>query len=226
VSASGVNLALDGHPILHNINLHIQRGEFITILGPSGSGKTTLLKSLLGFYIPQSGEISMAGYRVTGRNLKLIRGKTGYMPQSFESARTFPILARDVIAIGTKKGADPSAAVKELGIEKLLNKHFGSLSGGEKQKVMLAMMLARNPGIMLLDEPNLNLDMRSYSEFLKLVEKVHLKYGHTVIFVTHLISHIPGSCKRIAVMKQGRIIHDGPKSGVIKRKDMTEFLYG
>lgn len=225
VSAEGAGLRLGNRQVLSNINLRVKRGEFITVLGRSGSGKTTLLKTLLGFYRPQAGSIYVAGEKVAGKGIKLVRQRTGYMPQSVETSKDFPITAGDVITLGAG-GNDPSPAINELNIRPLLKCHFGSLSGGEKQKVLLAMVLARRPGVLLLDEPNLNLDMKSYAEFLRSVEKVHKKYSHTVIFVTHLISHIPGSCKRIVVMREGRIVHDGPKAGVLKKKDMTEFLYG
>jgi ABC-type cobalamin/Fe3+-siderophores transport system ATPase subunit len=225
INAENVYLKACGKTILKDVTLRVKRGEFVTILGPSGAGKTSLLKVLLGFHKPSSGSVFMAGEKVEGPGIKLVRKRTGYMPQSFEEAKNFPILAGDVVAMSADTEASRDA-VRELGINSLMKKSFSSLSGGEKQKVMLAMVLARHPGIMLLDEPNLNLDMKSYCEFLELVEKVHKKYSHTVLFVTHLISHIPVSCKRIVVMKNGCVVHDGTKAGVLRKKDMTEFLYG
>ncbi len=221
VSAENISVNLDGKTVLKNINLGLKRGEFVTVLGPSGSGKTTLLKTLLGFYKPATGTITVAGTSET----RLIRKRTGYMPQAFDVDRNFPMLAGDVARIGAVPGIAEENK-DDLNISSLAAKPFGRLSGGEKQKVMLAMVLSRKPGILMLDEPNLNLDMKSYAEFLKLVEKAHKKHSHTIIFVTHLISHIPASCGRIIVMKEGSVIYDGTKAGLLRKKNIMGYLYG
>ncbi len=226
-----------GKRILRNINLTIREGEFVTILGSNGAGKTSLLKIILGFNKFSRGEIFIFNQKLNSRNIFQIRKKIAYMPQSFDVDRYFPILVRDVINIGRtgikgvfKKLDDTdkkiiNSVVNELKITHLLDKPFGVLSGGEKQKVMLAMVLVQNPQILLLDEPNLNLDLYSYKNFLNLVERIYIKHNLTIIFVTHLITHIPSHTNKIVVLKNGNIIFKGTNERIFSKKDYLSFIY-
>jgi ABC-type Mn2+/Zn2+ transport system ATPase subunit len=210
---------------LNDLSLKVRKGEFITLLGRNGSGKTTVFKSILGIIKPFSGSVIIAGTALTGAAVRAMRLKTGYVPQYFLSENDFPITALDVIAMGkNKKQALKWAGEMKLGT--MVHKPFGALSGGEKQKTLLAMALSREPEILLLDEPNLNLDMRAYGDFMELVGKMKASLNLTVIHATHLAGHIPKSCKRIVVVKDGRIIMDGPKAGILKNKNNGELIYG
>ncbi len=211
--------------ILNGLFLKVKKGEFITLLGRNGSGKTTVFKSILGIIKPFSGSVIISGTAMTGAAVRAMRLKTGYVPQYFSSENDFPITALDVIAMGkNKKQAIKWAGEMKLGA--VVHKPFGALSGGEKQKVLLAMALSREPEILLLDEPNLNLDMKAYGDFMALVEKMKASLNLTVIHATHLAGHIPKSCKRIVVVKGGRIIMDGPKDTILKTKNSGEIIYG
>lgn len=230
-----VSFHIQGKPILCNINFKARQGEFITILGSNGAGKSTLLKILLGFNNATSGKISVFNQNLNLKNRILIRKKIAYMPQSFDVDRYFPILVKDVIYIGRtgikekKLNQDNKeivdSIVKELKIKNLLEKPFGVISGGEKQKVMLAMVLVQNPEILLLDEPNLNLDLYAYKNFLNLVEKIYKHHQLTILFVTHLITHIPASSGKIIVIKNGHIIFKGSKENIFSKKDYLNFIY-
>jgi ABC-type Mn2+/Zn2+ transport system ATPase subunit len=211
--------------ILDSADFTAGYGDFIAVLGPNGAGKTTLLKTILGFLKISSGSAGALGREITGGNVSEIRRQAGYVPQSISVDRFFPILAGGVLRLGAGPDAALEAA-EELKITGLLDRPFGLLSGGEKQKVLLAMALARKPKLLLLDEPNLNLDMRAYRDFLSLVDKIHLKHKLTVIFVTHLISQIPQSCRRVVAMKNGRVAFEAPAKSLLKKKNAEELIYG
>lgn len=211
--------------ILDNISLTINKGEFLTLLGKNGSGKTTLIKAVLGLSKISGGCIRAAGEELKGPAIRRIRLKTGYVPQYFSSENDFPITAGDVIGMG-KNMQKALLAAEEMKLGNIFNRPFGKLSGGEKQKVLLAMALSREPEILLLDEPNLNLDIRAYKDFMALVEKLKQRLKLTVVYVTHLTGHIPKSSLRVAVMKEGKIIMDGPKNIILKNRNIEEIIYG
>lgn len=211
--------------ILDNVSLTIEKGGFLTLLGKNGSGKTTLLKTILGIIKPSGGTVAVGGETLSGSVIRSTRLKTGYVPQYFSAENDFPISAGDVIAMGKDKKHAAIWAAK-MKLEKILNKPFGKLSGGEKQKVLLACALSREPEILLLDEPNLNLDIRAYRDFMELVEKMKKELNLTVVYVTHLTGHIPKSCTRIAVLRDGKIIMDGLKGKILKAKNIEEIIYG
>ena len=211
--------------ILDGLSLMVKKGEFITLLGRNGSGKTTVLKSILGIIKPHSGCVKIAGTALAGPAVREMRLKAGYVPQYFSSENDFPITALDVIAMG-KNTAQAIKWAGEMRLKDIIHRPFGALSGGEKQKVVLAMALSREPEILLLDEPNLNLDMKAYGDFMGLVEKMKASLNLTVILATHLAGHIPQSCKRIVAIKGGCIVMDGPKGGILKKKNIEEIIYG
>lgn len=226
VECAGVNVKMNGVKILNGINLKFSRGEFACVAGRSGSGKTTLLRTLLGFNPVDSGTIQVAGAFANPQGIPVIRKRTGYLPQSLENNSSMsPFTAMDIINMGAK-GEKAGGAIDELKIGPLLSRRFSTLSGGEKQKVLLAMVLSRRPGVILLDEPNLNLDMVSYADFLNLVEKAHRAHGQTILLVTHLLDRLPASCNRIIVMDSGRISYDGGREGFMDPKRRGEVFGG
>jgi len=210
--------------VLKNISFEVNKGEFMAVLGPNGAGKTSLIKAFLGFNRPASGRVFVEGTEVSPKTAGEIRRRTAYLPQSFDVDRNFPILVKDVVSMGC--GYVNDAVVKELNIRALLERPFGLISGGERQKAMLAMVLSRNPSVLFFDEPNLNLDPFSYRNFLKVVSSVYAKHGLTVIFVTHLVTNMPEACKRVLVLKEGEVIRDGEKEKVMSGKNFMEAVYG
>jgi len=221
-SAENLDVILGSKKILSRVNLKIKQGEFITLIGPNGSGKTTLVKCFLGLVKPAGGKVS------------LMTEKYGYIPQSSCEERGFPATAGELIetaAAGTGMNKDAvkkeiNEIITELKIQKILKSRFYELSGGEKQKVMLAMVLVRKPELLVLDEPNLNLDPYAYLNFLKLADAVHKKHNITVIFVTHMINTMPVSSARVVVLKKGEISFDGRADRLFGKKNAMEKIYG
>lgn len=218
---------------LENVNLEIDRGEFITILGPSGSGKSTLLKIIGGFEEPTSGEIFINGKKVNG--VPPYKRPTSTV---FQDLALFPHLnVFDNIAYGLKIRKVPDniirAKVKDvselLHIENLLNRKVTQLSGGQQQRVALARSLVIEPEILLLDEPLGPLDLKLRREMQVELRKIQRKLGATWVYVTHDHEEAMVMSDRVVVLRNGRILafdrirqlYENPRS-----KFVAEFLGG
>jgi zinc transport system ATP-binding protein len=176
-------------PILENVSFVIAPGEFVGIFGPNGGGKTTLLKLLLGFLKPQKGSLE-----ILGESPKVAREKMGYVPQISHLDRQFPITVLEVVMMGcldkspwhsyTKDAKEKAReALNQVGMLDFQNHSFGTLSGGQAQRVLIARALVSKPTILLLDEPTASVDASAEESIYKLLE--HLKGTMTIIMVTH-----------------------------------------
>ncbi len=175
--------------ILSNVSVHIELGKFIGVIGPNGGGKSTLLKLILGFLIPQSGTIRFYGKR--SRPIE----KLAYVPQHLHFDKQFPITTLEVVLggranklswFGRYKQEDIDYAMNALhnvGLCHLHDTPFGTLSGGQAQRVLIARALASNPSLLLLDEPTASIDSEAEIEVLNVIQS--LKGSMTILMVTH-----------------------------------------
>ena len=221
---------------LKRISLTMDEGTFLIVIGPNGAGKTTLLTLINGLGRVLSGAVKVFGVRLNPRNAKKIRKEIGYVPQTSAIDPRSPISVRDVVMIGRigKIGLfrRPSRVDHQIvesvmalvGISELAKRPIGHLSGGEQQKVSIARALAQKPRILLLDEPTANLDPKSREEIVSLIDKIYCADNLTVVFVTHILSHIPSSCKEVALMKHGKIIWIGRAEDGL-REEILSKLY-
>lgn len=221
---------------LKNASLSIKEGTFLAVIGPNGAGKTTLLTVINGLGRILSGSVKVFGMPLTHQNMIHIRKDIGYIPQNLNIDPRSPITVREVVSIGRiskiglfrhqnhKDKEIVEEAMKLVGIDTLAKRPIGHLSGGEQQKVAIARALAQQPRIMLLDEPTANLDPKSQRNLIDLISRIYRESGLTIVFVTHILSHIPSACKEAVLMKGGRIVW----TGVIKtalREDILSDLY-
>ncbi len=219
ISLDKVNTVYEGEriPALHDVNLRIHRGEYVLIIGPNGSGKTTLLETILGLLKVKVGDIEVFGAPLT-RARKDIRRKIGYVIQNFEMDPAQPFIVKDIVMIGRVayrgSGKPPNEqdwkAVKEslrvVGMEELMDRPIGRLSGGQQQKTLIAQALCKHPEILLMDEPFANLDLDTQDEMIKLLN--YLKsMGITILMVSHGIQ-IPTRVDRIIMIDRGKIVID------------------
>jgi zinc transport system ATP-binding protein len=176
-------------PILENVSFVIAPGEFVGIFGPNGGGKTTLLKLLLGFLKPQKGSVE-----ILGESTKFVREKMGYVPQISHLDRQFPITVLEVVMMGcldkspyrsyTKDAKEKAReALKNVGMLDFQNHSFGTLSGGQAQRVLIARALVSKPSILLLDEPTASVDAAAEETIYNLLQQ--LKGTMTIVMVTH-----------------------------------------
>ena len=187
ISATNINVIKSGKEILKDVNIKINKNDFITIIGPNGAGKSMLLKCIMGFYKPNSGVIK------SKINLKL-----GYMPQNLDIIKTIPIKAKKFITL--KKKFDKISLKKvilETQIEHILDKQLSVLSGGEMQRILLARSLLNNPELLILDEPAQNLDVSGQMLFYKLLQEIYSKRGLSILMVSHDLHLVMISTKQV-----------------------------
>jgi len=204
-------------PTIKNISFQVNAGELVFVVGPNGAGKTTLLDTLNGL-LRSSGEIYVSG-RDLRRKYTEIRKHLGYVPQDFMVSPDEPYKALDVVLMGRygKIGlvnrpnkADLEkcyAALDLLEARDLADKSMGKLSGGQQQKIMIARALAKEPKLLLLDEPFSSLDADSRKRIVSILEDLSNR-GVTIIVVTHVAEFAKEISCRVITMVDGRIISD------------------
>ena len=233
-----VSVVYEGERIaaIHQVDLEIPSGQFVTVLGPNGAGKTTLLEAINGLLPSTSGRVKVLGFDLEKEGRE-VRKRTGYVIQNFALDPLDPFLCRDVVMmaraarIGTLRFPDEGdwdkvdQALEAVGMTAFAGRPVGKLSGGEFQKVLLARAMAQEPGLLLLDEPFANLDIDARREALLLLERWRKGQDITVVMVSHDISKVPRVCDRIVVIDKGRIVMDGPRNEVLASEDLTR-LFG
>ncbi|MCR4662408.1 MAG: ATP-binding cassette domain-containing protein [Endomicrobiaceae bacterium] len=215
ITLSNINLiGTNNQHILKNINLNINKGDFVIIKGHNGAGKTTLFKIINGLINPTNGTLKIFNKEINNKTKK----KIGYIPQINNFENSLPVTVKQVIEIGitAKNGIFKSSSNKDkeliptisknLDIEHLLNTPIGNLSGGEMQKVSIARVLAQESDIILFDEPLSHLDTKSQNNILKILENINLEKKTTILIILHNLEQIPECCSKIITMENGEII--------------------
>jgi len=225
---SEISFAYFGDWILHGINLVVRPGEMVGLLGPNGSGKTTLLKLASGIIRPQYGEIRLNGHQINQLNRKHIAQSMAVVPQQFSIPFAFTV--REVVLLGRIPFLRPLAgesqsdrqavttAMQLVGIDDLALRRFDELSGGERQKVILAMALAQQPELLLLDEPTVHLDITHQIEILELIREFNREQGLTIVAAMHDLNLAALYFDRLILLNEGRIIADGTPIEVLTER--------
>jgi len=218
--------------VLHNVNLSIKAGEMVGLLGPNGSGKTTLIKLASGVLKPKQGEIKLDGSSLRQLSRKFIARSVAVVPQHFNIP--FAFTTAEVVMLGRTpflkafvEGSEVDRqfvanALELVSISELRERRFDELSGGERQKVVLAMALAQQPKLLLLDEPTLHLDITHQVEILELVRRLNVERGLTVIAAIHDLNLAALYFDRLILLKEGRVSADGPPAQVLTEDRIRE----
>lgn len=230
-----------GRDLLAVDAMTVPAGQVVTILGPNGSGKTTLLKCLTGLVRPTGGQARVLGCSVTSRSsgwsLCGLRRRVGYVPQTLAAAGETPLTVREVTAIGRtgiagllrRLSSDDWRQVdfwlESLGLADLADRTYSSLSGGEQRKTLIARAMVQQPELLLLDEPTANLDLRWREQIVAVLERLHRDAQLTVLLVCHELEVIPACCRRLLVLRDGRVAADGSPSETLT-PGLIESLYG
>lgn len=181
--------------ILKDLNLNIKEGEFVGIVGNNGSGKSTLLKLMVAQLKDYEGDIKIFGKDIANFDNW---DRIGYVPQVDNSKMiAFPISVKEMVVLNLYKSFNifnhPTRANKKtvmdtlkiFNIEELANKNYNDLSGGQKQKVMIAKAMVHNPDLLIFDEPTVGVDRESKEEFFKMLDHINKFHKVTIIMVTH-----------------------------------------
>jgi len=201
------------YPILHGVSLSIKKGEFVALMGPSGSGKSTLMNIIGCLDTPTGGNYSFNKTNITTftkDELAEIRNdKIGFVFQSFNLLNKYSSL-KNVSLPSFYAGEENLKKAKELliqvGLEDRIKNRPSEMSGGQRQRVAIARALMNDPDIILADEPTGNLDSKSATEVMKILEKLNKKDGKTIIVVTH-DNYTASFAKRKILLKDGLVVN-------------------
>ena len=203
--------------VLNGLTFNIQAGEFIAIMGPSGSGKSTLMHILGLLDRPSSGQYYLLGKDATSLNdnelAELRNQKIGFVFQAFNLLPRTTVLENVILPLTyTKRAAAATERAKKvlesLGLKHRLNYYTNQISGGEKQRVAIARALVNNPAVIFADEPTGNLDSKSGSQIMEILQHLN-NLGNTIVLVTHEI-YTSEHAKRIIKIIDGLIVGDYP----------------
>jgi len=207
ITFENLSFAYQDTPILQNASFSIYDGEFIGIIGPNGGGKTTLLKLILGFLSPQSGTVS-----IFGECPENALSDVGYVPQALRFDRQFPISVYELVLMGrlaylpwygVYAKEDREAAFKALDqveLRQYADAPFGTLSGGQAQRALIARALASDPKILLLDEPTASVDSAAESYIYALLKELQGKM--TIVMVTHDLNAAIDQVQRVLCVQR------------------------
>ena len=214
--------------ILDNVNLHVNCGEVIGVVGPNGAGKTTLLRTILG-EIPYQGRIA---FQIEGSVSK--RPKIGYVPQKLQFDLSSPISVADIVVSAISShpvwvGINYDLLEKAKSVlslfsaEHLLKRRIGELSGGELQRVLLAIAMTPEPDLLLLDEPASGVDVKGLSLFYQIVDDLRKKHDIAVILVTHDLAGVSCYADRLILLNRSVIAEGEPKEVLSNEKVLKAF---
>jgi iron complex transport system ATP-binding protein len=215
---------------LHGVSLEIPPGDLVGILGPNGSGKTTLLRLLGGMLAPASGRVTVDGRDLARIPRREVAKRIAVVPQ--ETRLSFEYSVLEVVLMGRyphlgafelesqQDVATAREALAATGTLALEDRQFPTLSGGEKQRVIIASALAQSAGLMLLDEPTTALDPGYQIEIATLLRRLNAERGVTMAVATHDLNLAAGLCRRLILLRKGRVLAAGPTDQVLTRESV------
>jgi iron complex transport system ATP-binding protein len=237
LQASDVTFAYErgGRRVVDGVTLSVPRGTIVGLLGPNGSGKTTLLRLLSGTAPPARGSITIDGVAINTLSRREMARRVAVVPQETHSAFDFSVL--EIVLMGRYphlgafelEGADDVALAREAlaatGTAALESRRFATLSGGEKQRVVIASALAQSSEILLLDEPTASLDLGFQFDIAALLARLNRDRGVTMVVSTHDLNLAATLCTELVLLKAGRVIAHGPTDRVLNAESVR-LLYG
>ena len=219
VSFSYQRRGASAHRVLDRVSIDVERGTIVGLLGPNGSGKTTLVRVIAGMLRPHSGSVLLDGESVSSMARRDLARRLAVVPQ--ETQTTFDFSVIDMVLMGRYPHLGPfelegladldiaREALRATGTAALEARPFATLSGGEKQRVVIAAALAQASDILLLDEPTTALDLGYQFEIAALLRRLNSERGTTMVVSTHDLNLAAAVCERIVLLKDGRVIAQG-----------------
>lgn len=218
IKINDLSFSYNSQPVLQDIRLEVEKGEVLGVIGPNGSGKSTLLKCIDRILKPKGGSILLDGKEINRFSMRELARFIGYVPQREDSR--FPVTVFDAILMGRKPFLNwkPSSSdlekvsqiVESLKLESIAMREIGSISGGERQKVLIARAIAQEPQVLLLDEPTSYLDLRHQLEVMDLVK--HLAgEGTSSVVAIHDLNLAARYCSSLLLLQEGKVFAAGGK---------------
>ena len=218
LKAENISKKYSGRTIIQDINIELKQGELVCLLGVSGSGKTTLFHVLSGLTTPDTGRVLLKGEDVTSHP-----GQVSYMLQKdllFAHKKIIDNVSLPLILKGMKKEDAQNKAnplFEQFGLEGTQYQYPCQLSGGMRQRVMIAIALACEPKLLIADEPTTALDVTIQAQILELMMELKEKLGMAIIMITHDLGIVAATCEKIAVMYAGHIVEYGTTDDIFYR---------
>lgn len=234
IAIDGLSFAYKNRPVLQGVSLSVARGEMIGILGPNGSGKTTLIK-ILSALLTGKGEVRLSGRDIRTYGRRELSRLFAVVPQ--ESQVIFPYTAAEIVLMGRASHHNPFAleGARDLEVARknmemtetasLANRYLHELSGGEKQRVLIARALAQESDILLMDEPAAFLDLKHQVQILQLMRRLNRERGLTIVAALHDVNLAALFFPRLVMLCDGKIYRDGTPGEVLTRETIYD-VYG
>ena len=228
----GLSAGYGGAPVIREVDLALEKGEFVSILGPNGSGKSTLIRAIQGLLKDTGGEVFLAGLDLSGMGRREIARLVAFVPQFFDLTFEFSVL--EVLTMGRYArqqrfaglSAEDRAIMDDvldmLEIRHLAGKRIAHLSGGERQRVYIGRALAQDTPLLLLDEPSSHLDINYGLEIFQVLERLQKERGKTILCAEHNINLVVPFSQKIVFLKDGRIRSQGAPAEMVTRSRIKD----
>ena len=216
--------------VLDGVELKVEEGEILGILGPNGCGKTTLLKNLNKNLSPIGGCVMLDGSDIADVAKRDVAKSVAVVPQTNEIRFSFTV--REIVSMGRmpfqsmmsgesrEDARIVDEAIEKVGLTSMKDRHINTMSGGERQRVMIARALAQTPRILLMDEPTLHLDINTQFEALDLIQELSRESRLTVVVVSHDLPMVARYCDKIAMIHDRRVMCCGTPEEVLTPENM------
>ena len=232
ITIKDLTFSYNSHKILDDVNIAVEDSEILSLVGPNGSGKTTLIKCIDRILKPK-GSILLDGKDIEELSRQEIARTIGYVPQSSTSSLSTTVF--DTVLMGRKPhiswqvsdaDLDKVAGILELlHLEELAMRDFSQLSGGQKQKVLIARALAQEPAVLLLDEPTSNLDMRHQLEVMEIVRDMVHEKKISAVMAIHDLNLASRFSDKLVMLKNGRVYAAGEPKSLLNEANISN-VYG
>lgn len=225
LKAEQLDIAYDGRVVVHNMDIHIKKDEITTIVGPNGSGKSTVLKAITRLIPYRSGTVYLDGKQLKEYRPKALSRRIGVLPQVHGAPADFRV--KELVSYGRMPHQKMLSGLSDedkrvidwamtaTNVQHMQDKSIYEISGGERQRVWIATVLAQQPEILFLDEPTNHLDIAHQYETMRLVYELNRKTGIGVVMVLHDLGHAMEVSDRIVVLKDGKKYAEGNPEDVI-----------
>ena len=212
-------------PLLTDLSLNVEQGDFLGLIGPNGSGKTTILKLLSGFLRPSSGKVILKDQDISTLNSRDRARILAIVPQLVMTP--MPYTVRQIVEMGRTARLALFAplchddhelveqALNDMDLQSLKNSHFNELSGGERQRTIIAAALAQDPELLLFDEPTASLDLGHKIKLMRILKKLQSR-GIAIMVISHDIELMARYCDRLTLLCKGKVLISAPASEVIQ----------
>ena len=234
ISTKNLNISYGNLDIVKDLNLDIPKGKITTIIGSNGCGKSTILKTIARIIQPKSGDIFVNNINIKDQSPKELAKAVAVLPQSPQAPSGLTV--EELIAYGRfphQKGFGKMRkedndivtwALQSTGIEEFRDRPIEALSGGQRQRAWIAMALAQQTDILILDEPTTYLDLAHQLEILKLLEELNRKQGTTIVMVIHALNNAARFADHMIGVKKGKVICQGSAEEVMTKENLKELF--